>query len=254
MNINNSQDVTIDGNLFLNPKGTMVAPATGQMNASWYVGNNTWNPNQFLNTTNVTNNPQNGLGIPFVNTTDDFPTTIQTDIVRKVFNLENIGTYWVDLGGPAPNYIGRPKSITARKTSLGWIGKQAIWINGSEYDVGTSSTDLIYWPVPFLEYWYDTANVTVYTKNNDSSTITLSVIGAIPTPTSTGGNVYLSNEGLSLSWYQTNLPSGVIVAYSYLIAIKVELEGLVDVQKVINLTSVNQYVPSSTTSSNNEGG
>ncbi|MBO7713264.1 MAG: right-handed parallel beta-helix repeat-containing protein [Methanobrevibacter sp.] len=239
MNIDNSNDVTIDGNLFLNPKGTMVAPATGSMNSSWYIGNNTWNPNQFLNTTNVTNNPQNGLGIPFINTQDGFPQSVQTDIIRKTFNLEKIGTDWNSGSGSTPNNTTTPKSIIARKTSLGWVAKQAVWIDLSNLVPGQSWVGRCYWLVPFEEVWIDTAQLAIYESNSIEG-----VLYNVPTIACNGEGEsnQLTTTGVGLQWYTVSTTLTTIAAYNA--SFKIEVEGLVDIQKVINLTSINQYLPS----------
>ena len=241
INAQGTKFLTVDGNLFTNPTGVMIAPMEGVMVSSWYLGRNTWNPNEFLSAQNMQNNPQNGIGVPFINANNGCPTTIQTDIIRKVFNLENIGKDWWDgLSGigTLPNVTTTPKSIIARKTSLGWVAKQAVWWSATWTVPGQSHTNM-YWLVPFLEIWKDTAQGTIFQSNPFDGQIamfpTVSING------STGDND-MTEEYCNYCAYQIGgtwtLSDGANAS------IKVEVEGLVDINKVINLQSINQYLPS----------
>lgn len=218
-----TQYLTIDDNTFINSKGTMIAPTTGTMVESWYIGKNTWNAKEFLSSSNVTNNPQNGLGIPFINVTDGFPTTLQTDIIRKSFNLSNLTQpqNWDN----SPGGTNIPKSIIACKTNIGWVAEQMIarradWTGGTEY-----------WLVPFLDIWPETATITL--RQSNGSYIQVNIIFSLS---------ILTTEGMGLdSYIASNLSSDAPQYMGHVVKVK----GLVDIQKVINLTSINQYYPTS---------
>ena len=238
---NNVESLMVIKNTFRNAKAVMIPPCTGTLTQSGYVEGNIWNPQQFFNTTNITNNPQSNLGFTFNTVINGFPSIINTDIIRKTFNLENIGTDFTTTGGTAPNYNGTPKSIIARKTSLGWIAKQAVWINGSSFN-NNSITDLMYWLIPFQEFWIDTANIAVYVKNDSVNYILYQIIPSLPAATSINNTPTFTNKGVYTSWF--NIFGSPSAGNYNIMSIKIEVEGLVDIQKVINLTTIDQYLPS----------
>lgn len=239
---NNVENLMVVKNTFRNAKDVMIAPCTGTLTQSGYVENNIWNPKQFFNTTNVTNNPQSNLGFTFNTVIDGFPSIINTDIIRKTFNLEKIGTNWWDgLSGigTLPNVTTTPKSIIARKTSLGWVAKQAVWWSAT-WVIPEQFHTKMYWLVPFIEIWKDTAIGTIMQSGPFDGIIwefpAVSINGAV-------GNNDMTEEYCNYCGYQVN--DTLTLTNGYAASIKIEVEGLVDIQKVINLTSINQYLPSS---------
>ena len=220
---NNIESLMVVKNTFRNAKAVMIAPCTGALTQSGYVEGNIWNPTQFFNTTNVTNNPQSNLGFTFNTVVNGFPSIINTDIIRKSFNLDNLsspGNWNLPYDSPL-----LPKSIIAYKTSIGWVAEQRTGINRPSGALGIG-----YWVVPFLEIWVETASINIIVDQN----VTVSAgdnftIGEIT-------NEYAMQDGYTINsnWNNEDALGVMYVA-----------KGLVDIQKVLNLTSANQYVPSS---------
>ncbi|MBO7715331.1 MAG: hypothetical protein J6S85_17320 [Methanobrevibacter sp.] len=237
---NNVESLMVVKNTFRNAKAVMIAPCTGTLTQSGYVEGNIWNPQQFFNTTNVANNPQSNLGFIFNTVIDGFPSIINTDLIRKTFNLDKIGKDFNSGSGSTPNKTTTPKSIIARKTSLGWVAKQAVWIDLSNLVPGQSWGGLCYWLVPFQEVWIDTAQLAIYESAGIDG-----VLYSVPTIACNGDGAHnqLTTEGVGLQWYDVSGLITTVAAYNA--SFKIEVEGLVDIQQVINLTSINQYLPSS---------
>lgn len=234
---NNVDGLMVVKNTFRNAKAVMIAPCKGTLTQSGYVEGNIWNPQQFFNTTNISTNPQSNLGFTFNTVASGFPTIINADLIRKSFNLGKIGTAWGG-SGSTPNTTNTPKSIIARKTSLGWVARQAVWIDLSNLVPGQNWGGLCYWLVPFEEVWIDTANLAIYESAGIDG-----VLPAVPTIACNGsGDSILTTEGVGFNFYNTN--TYYTVGAGYYASYKIEVEGLVDIQKVINLTSINQYLPS----------
>ena len=244
---NNVENLMIVKNTFRNAKAVMIAPCTGTLTQTGYVEGNIWNPQQFFNTTNVTNNPQSNLGFTFNTVVNSFPSIINTDIIRKSFNLENICQKY-EGNSTVANPTGAPKSIIARKTSLGWVAKQAVWINlGTTARVdGEGFSGSRCWLVPFEALWLDTATITQFGDlpvNNGAWAQLLDIPYTVKCWEQADINLNSINKiGVGPGSFQ--IGSEWTSDYANNVDFKIQVEGLVDIQKVINLTSINQYVPS----------
>ena len=238
---NNVENLMVIKNTFRNAKAVMIAPCTGALTQSGYVEGNIWNPQQFFNTTNVTNNPQSNLGFTFNTVVNGFPTIINTDVIRKEFNMDKLGTqWWPDYSVPTETIItspNRPCSIIARKTSLGWVARQTVassmlW---GEYDSESNTYTnayKLYFLVPFIKVWVDTLQFTLIGGNIGGYA---HILPAVSTT--------ITNEYMMYAWMATSSTQWSAVTAEVCSPLS-SVEGLVDIEKVINLTSINQYLPS----------